>query len=76
MDNEYFTDRVKEMKPEWVGNSFFRAVSEKYGVAYAGELISLFDEIYPGSREGRRRINVPLKSTFIQKANQKLIDGN
>jgi len=75
MDNNYFLSIADEMKTEDIDNNFFRAVAEKYGVITAAGMLLLFDEIYPNAKEGQRKISVPLKSTFIFRANKRKIDG-
>jgi len=75
MDNRYFTELIEDMKPEDIDNNFFREVANKYGVDMACQLLLLFEEVYPEAKEGQRKISVPLKSTFIFRANKRRIDG-
>ncbi len=75
MDNQYFMDRVEEMQIEDIDNIYFREVAKDYGVKLAAELLVKYDEVYPETKEGQRKISVPLKSTFIFRANKRKIDG-
>ena len=75
MENQYFMDRVKEMGIEDIDNLFFRAVAESHSIELAAELLLKYDEVYPNTKEGQRKISVPLKSTFIFRANKRKIDG-
>lgn len=75
MDDQYFTQLIEDMKPEDIDNNFFREVAKKYGVVMACQLLLLFEEVYPEAKEGQRKISVPLKSTFIFRANKRRIDG-
>jgi len=68
-------DRVKEMSIEDIDNIFFLKVAKAYGVKMAAELLLIYDEVYPNTKEGQRKISVPLKSTFIFRANKRKIDG-
>jgi len=45
-------------------------------VVMAADLLSMFEEVYPEAKEGQRKISVPLKSTFIFRANKRKIDGH
>ncbi len=75
MDDKYFTELTEEMTPEDIDNNFFREVAKKYGVPMASQLLLLFEEVYPDAMQGQRKISVPLKSTFIFRANKRKIDG-
>lgn len=75
MDNDYFKELIEDMKPEDIDNNFFREVAKKYGVPMACQLLILFEEVYPNTKEGQRKISVPLKSTFVFRANRRRIDG-
>jgi len=75
VDNEYFMERVGEMEIDDIDNIFFREVAKAYGVKLAAELLLKYDEVYPETKEGQRKISVPLKSTFIFRANKRKIDG-
>lgn len=74
MGDKYFMECVEEMTVEDISNIFFKAVAKQYGVKLAAELLLKFDEVYPNTKEGQRRIPVPLKSTFIFRANRRKID--
>jgi len=74
-DNEYFKEVAEEMGPEDIDNNFFREVANQYGVKMAASLLLVFEEVYPNAKEGQRKISVPLKSTFIFRANKRKIDG-
>ena len=76
MDDKYFTELTEEMTPEDIDNNFFREVAKKYGVPMASQLLLLFEEVYPDAMQGQRKISVPLKSTFVFRANKRKIDGN
>ncbi len=75
MKNEYFSELVGEMNCEDIDNVFFKAVAEKFGVEMSAHLLLLFDEVFPESKEGQRKINVPLRSTFVFRANKRKMDG-
>ncbi len=75
MDQEYFAGLIGEMTSEDIDNVYFKAVAEKFGVEMAAHLLLLFDEVFPESKEGQRKINVPLKSTFVFRANKRRMDG-
>jgi len=75
MDNKYFMERVKEMSPDDIDNIFFQEVAKQYGVKLAAELLLKYEEVYPDAMQGQRKISVPLKSTFIFRANKRKIDG-
>ncbi len=63
------------MTSEDIDSNYFREVAKKYSVKMAAELLLLFEEVYPEAKEGQRKISVPLKSTFIFRANKRRIDG-
>jgi len=75
MQNEYFSELVGEMTIDDIDNIYFKAVAEKFGVEMSAHLLVLFDEVYPDSKEGQRKINVPLKSTFVFRPNKRKMDG-
>jgi len=81
MIEEYFDEVVGEMVPEDIDNNFFRIVAndrkcgELSGAKLSARLILLFEDLYPNAKEGQRKISVPLKSTFIFKANKRRVDG-
>lgn len=75
MDQQYFMERVGEMTASDIDNIFFRSVAESYGVKMAADLLLKYDEVYPDTKEGQRKISVPLKSTFIFRANKRKLDG-
>jgi len=75
MDNEYFNELVSDMGPDDIDNNYFREVAKRYGVGLASDLIQIYEEINPGAKEGQRKINVPLKSTFVFRANKRRMDG-
>lgn len=74
MNNDYFTELIEDMTPEDIDNNFFREVARKYSVEMASQLLLLFEEVYPNTKEGQRKISVPLKSTFVFRANRRKID--
>lgn len=76
MDNEYYQGLIDSMTPEDIDNNFFREVAKKYGVIMAADLLLMFEDVYPEAKEGQRKISVPLKSTFIFRANKRKIDGH
>jgi len=76
MDNQYYQELIDSMTPEDIDNNFFREVAKKYGVIMAGDLLLMFEDVYPEAKEGQRKISVPLKSTFIFRANKRKIDGH
>lgn len=75
MENEYFNELVADMGPDDIDNNYFREVAKRYGVELASDLIQIYEEINPGAKEGQRKINVPLKSTFVFRANKRRMDG-
>ncbi len=75
MDNVYFNDMLPDMRPSDIDNNFFRAVAENHGVEIAADLILIYERLNPGAKEGQRKINVPLKSTFVFRANKRRMDG-
>ena len=70
-----FKELVGEMTPDDIDNMYFRAVAERFGVEMSAHLVLLFEEVFPESKEGQRKINVPLKSTFVFRANKRRMDG-
>lgn len=76
MDNEYYQEIIDCMTPEDIDNNFFREVAKKHGVPMAADLLLMFEDVYPEAKEGQRKISVPLKSTFIFRANKRKIDGD
>lgn len=70
-----FKELVGEMTPDDIDNVYFKAVAEKFGVEMSAHLVLLFEEVFPESKEGQRKINVPLKSTFVFRANKRKMDG-
>jgi len=75
MENKYFMERVEEMAVEDIDNIFFREVAKEHGVKLAAELLLTYEVVYPNTKEGQRKISVPLKSTFIFRANKRKIDS-
>lgn len=75
MENPHFNDVLLDMKPSDIDNNFFRSVAENHGVEIAADLILIYERLYPDAKEGQRKINVPLKSTFVFRANKRRLDG-
>ena len=70
-----FKELVGEMTTDDIDNVYFKAVAERFGVEMSAHLVLLFEEVFPESKEGQRKINVPLKSTFVFRANKRRMDG-
>lgn len=75
MDSQYFSGLISDLKPSDIDNNFFRAVAENHGVEIAADLIQIYERLHPDAKEGQRKINVPLKSTFVFRANKRRLDG-
>lgn len=72
---EIFSKLMEGVEPEEIDNFFFRKVAVKHGVNLVADLIMLFEEVYPNSKTGQRKIPVPLKSTLCAKSQARMING-
>jgi len=66
---------IQEMTHEDIDSNFFKNVAKLGGVELVFKLLDIFERVYPNAKEGQRKISVPLKSTLILKANNRMVDA-
>ena len=75
MNDDYFKDLIADVVLDDIDNVFLREVARKHSVKLASELILIYESVYPEAKEGQRKVNFPLKSTFTFGANRRRLDG-
>jgi len=81
MDNSYFLARAIELDESDIDNIFLNHVAKNHkllqnlsGPETAAMMILFYEEVYPNSKEGQRKVNIPLRSTFIHRSHTRHVD--